>query len=198
MGVILRKKLNESSPINNRIDSDSIINLLKILYAEEILAWYQYFIVSKFMQGQERPSIEKFFDETANDELNDHANKLLKRISELGGDISVISDISNIKTLSTCKYNIPVQPYNTIKLLEDNIKSEICAIEHYLNLADITKDKDYTTYYMALDILADEEEHLRSLQDFYTDITGHEYEIYNEENSINREFIIIDRDISLN
>lgn len=178
MSVLLRKKLNENSVLNDRIDTENIVNKLKQLYAEEIQAWYQYYIVSKFMQGQERKSIENFFDETGHDELDDHANKLLKRISELGGDISSIDNINNLRSLAHCDYITPNYPYITIKLLEDNIKSEICAIQHYIELADITKDKDYTTYNIAMDILADEEEHLRGLQDFYTDITGHEYETY--------------------
>ena len=177
MGVMLRKKMNESSPVNLRIEVNEIVEMLKILYAEEIMAWYQYYIVSKFMQGQERSNIEKVFEETAKDELDDHANKILKRIAELGGDIITICDINNLKTISNCEYKMPIQPYNTIKLLQDNIESEICAIQHYMTLADMTKDRDYTTYCMALDILADEEEHLRELQDFYIDITGKEYQI---------------------
>lgn len=201
MGVILRKKLNESNPINFRIETEKIIEMLKVLYAEEINAWYQYYIVSNFMQGQERKSIEELFIDTAKDELDDHANKLLKRISELGGNLSYISDINSLGQISNCEYKIPQEPYNTIKLLEDNIESEICAIKHYMELADITKDKDYTTYCMAIEILGDEEEHLRSLQDFYVDITGHEYESNNFENfnsydisdrdSINNEIVYI-------
>lgn len=175
MSIKFRKKLNESSPISERMNINSIIDKLKVLYCEEICAWYQYYIVSKFMQGQHRPSIEKMFIDTAKDELDDHANKILKRLSELGGDISDISDIANVKTLSDCEYKVPMPPYNTINLLIDNIESERCAIKHYIELADMTKDRDYTTYCMALDILADEEEHLNELQDFYTDITGKEY-----------------------
>ena len=177
MGVVLRRRLNESSPISSRIETENIIEMLKVLYAEEIQAWYQYYIVSNFMQGQQRKSIEQLFVDTAKDELDDHANKLLKRISELGGNISSISDINLLSNIANCEYKIPQEPYNTIKLLEDNIEGEICAIKHYIELADITKDKDYTTYCMAIEILGDEEEHLRSLQDFYVDITGHEYEI---------------------
>ena len=56
MGVVLRRRLNESSPISSRIETENIIEMLKVLYAEEIQAWYQYYIVSNFMQGQERKS----------------------------------------------------------------------------------------------------------------------------------------------
>ena len=115
--VTLRKKLNESSPINSRIEIDKVIEKLKVLYAEEIHAWYQYYIVSNFMQGNERKSIESLFIDTAKDELDDHAAKLLKRISELGGNLSFISDINSLGQISNCEYKIPQEPYNTIKLL---------------------------------------------------------------------------------
>lgn len=192
MSVVLRRKINESNPVTTRINAEVLIDKLKILFAEEILAWYQYYIVSKFMMGQERPSIEKMFEDTAKDELDDHANKLLKRISELGGDISNISHPNALSEIAKCTYMTPCAPYNTLKLLEDNIKSEECAIKHYMELADMTKDVDYTTYSLAMDILADEEEHLRELQDFYVDITGKEYG--NEETIQNDIIYIIKQD----
>lgn len=177
MHVKLRKKINESyiTPVAERTDVENIIEKLKILYAEEILAWYQYYIVTKFLTGQERPSVAKEFETIAKDELEDHADKLLKRISELGGDITTINDIDNLKVLSKCQYFPPMKTYHTITQLEENIQSELCAIKHYIELADMTKDKDYTTYCMAVEILADEEEHLRELQDLHCDITGEEF-----------------------
>lgn len=175
MSIKLRKRINESSPVSSRIDTDMIISLLKTLYAEEIQAWYQYYIVEKFMTGTDRSSIVKLFETNADDELNDHANKLLKRISELGGDISEISMLDSLSSVAKCNYITPEAPYNTIKLLEDNIIAEECAIKHYIELADITNNIDYTTHCMAIEILSDEEEHLRDLQDFYVDLTGREF-----------------------
>ena len=195
MGVILRKKLNESLPLRQRTDVDSIIEKLKILFAEEFLAWYQYYIVSKFMSGHERPSIEKTFEEFADDELNDHGNKLLKRISELGGDISNISNPNNLMNIAKCEYIAPCKPYNTLNLLEDNIKAEECAIKHYMELADLTKDCDYTTYNMAMEILADEEDHYRELQDYYVDITGHEFDNEYTEDVTNNDIVYVVKDI---
>ena len=181
--VKLKRKINESSTPVNNANTDYVIKLLKTLFAEEILAWYQYYIVSKFMIGHERPSISKQFEEIAKDELDDHADKILKRISELGGNISNIDDIVELKNVANCAYIVPSQPYSTIQLLEDNIKSEACAIKHYIDLINFTKDDDYTTYCMAMDILADEEEHLRDLQDFYADITGAEYDLSSDDDA---------------
>ena len=50
--------------------------------AEEYLAWYFYTTIGSFLYGHERPSVEKFFGETADDELNDHGKWLIKRMEE--------------------------------------------------------------------------------------------------------------------
>ena len=51
MSVKLRKRINESyiTPVAERTDVEIIIEKLKTLYAEESLAWYQYYIVTKFL-----------------------------------------------------------------------------------------------------------------------------------------------------
>lgn len=183
---IRKKKLNESNtPIDKRINTNEVLTMLETLVAEEILAWYQYWIPLNFLNGQERKSIEEEFKKHADEELNDHATKLLKRISELGGDAEKLMNFE-IKSLSNCDYIPPQKPYSTLQLVCDNIKAEKCAIEHYLTLCDYTREKDPTTYELAVDILSDEEEHLRDLQDFYQDITGEEYK---EEENNNLIFI---------
>lgn len=169
---IRKRKLNESNEIlYNRIDVPYLISLLETLFAEEILAWYQYWIAIDFMNGQERNSIENEFEKHAQEELYDHAKKIKNRIAELGGDAEKLMAF-DLKSIANCQYIPPQKPYSTLQLICDNIESEKCAIEHYTNLCDYVKDKDHTTYLMALDILKDEEEHLHDLEDFYKDIIG--------------------------
>ena len=184
-----KKKLNESTinPVIKRTPNNEILTMLETLVAEELLAWYQYWIPLNFMSGQDRKSIEDEFRKHADEELNDHAAKLLKRISELGGDASSLMKFEP-KSLSNCQYIEPQVPYSTLQLVCDNIKAEKCAIEHYLALCDYTREKDPTTYELAVDILADEEEHLKDLEDFYQDITGEAYRD-EEENVSNLVFI---------
>lgn len=162
------KMVNEA--VSDRIDPKVILIVLYKRYAEEVLQWYTYHIVSGFMVGKERPNIEKTFAEMANDELNDHAEKILKRIAELGGDIEYLKDINALKNLSDCDYSLPSQPYDTLQLVMKNIEHEKCAINGYQELCDLTRDKDMTTYDMAVEILADEEEHLQLLNDFLADM----------------------------
>ena len=186
-----KKKLNESNSLLNErgIDTNAILKMLEILFAEEILAWYQYYIPINFMNGMERSAIAEEFKKHADDELNDHANKLLKRISELGGDAQSLMSF-NLKNIATCEYLAPQPPYSTIQLLKQNILAEKCAIKHYMALCDFVKDKDYTTYDLAKDILADEEEHLNDLKDFYYDIIGEPYkEDYNELELVSKSML---------
>lgn len=184
-----KKKINESTinPITKRNSNNEILSMLETLVAEELLAWYQYWIPLNFMNGQDRKSIEEEFRKHADEELNDHATKLLKRISELGGDASSLMNFEP-KNLSNCQYIVPQAPYSTLQLVCDNIKAEKCAIEHYLALCDYTREKDPTTYELAVDILADEEEHLKDLEDFYQDITGESYS--DEEENVNNLIFI--------
>lgn len=152
---------------------NAVLELLYSRFAEEIEAWYQYWIVSAFMRGKQRSSVEKTFLEQATDELNDHATKILERISELGGDISKINSLDKLKDVSKCIYQTPVAPYDVPTLVDQNIISEECAIKGYDELTKLTQNSDPTTYYMALEILKDEEEHLRALKDFKDDFMSY-------------------------
>lgn len=172
---IMRTAINED--VSDRIDVSVVLATLYKRYAEEVLQWYHYNTVAMFMCGKERPNIEKAFAEMAEDELNDHAAKILKRINELGGDIEVLKDINVLKELSDCVYGIPQKPYDTPQLVMMNIEHEKCAIKGYQELCDLTHGKDMTTYDMSVSILADEEEHLQTLKDYLADI---EYSLQNE------------------
>lgn len=163
-----KNKVNES--VEERIDRVALVEMLEKRYAEEILQWYHYNVIVPFLVGDERPNIEKTFAEMADDELNDHAAKILKRISELGGDAEKLKDIRNLASLSECAYQIPQKPYDTRSLVVMNIAHEKCAIDGYQKLLDFTMGKDTTTYDMAVHILADEEEHLKYLEDYIADI----------------------------
>ena len=147
-----------------------ILDMLYKRYAEEILQWYHYWTVAQFLCGEERPSIENKFNEFADDELNDHASKLLKRIDELGGDIEMLKNLDTLKVLSECKYTSPEKPYDTIQLLQINIEHEKCAIDGYKQLCELAKNTDPVTYDISVEILKDEEEHLNELENFLADV----------------------------
>lgn len=149
-----------------------IIAELKSLFAEEVNAFYQYFIAKNFLVGRERPSIEKKFEEFAMDELEDHGGKLLKRLNELDADVSELRQLYDLNNIAKNKFIVPSIQFETEIELELNMQAEEGAINHYKDAIKITEDIDPVTNVMLKEILADEEEHLTELRDFLNDITG--------------------------
>lgn len=152
-----------------------IVEALKNALREELNAWYGYVIVKEFLVGPERVNIQKFYEDTAKDELEDHAYWIMERISQLGGEISDIS-------MSPCnwqdadhEYLQPMWISGGVPVRESlitNIKNEEGAIDTYKKLVFVTEDIDPITNCKAKEILADETEHLQELKDFLNDINS--------------------------
>ena len=161
----LNQKINEASL--------EIINKMKNALKEELNAWYGYIIVKEWLTGTNRKDVEKFYEDTAKDELEDHGYWLMKRINQLGGTIEDISLSPNSLDSAIHKYIAPKWNKGNIdikKSIEDNIKNEEGAIETYEELVKMTEDVDPTSNSKLKDILADEQEHLQELKDFLQDI----------------------------
>ncbi len=132
-----------------------MIKLLKRAYADEWLAYYQYFIQAKVIKGIMKDAAVIELIEHANDELR-YANMVSDRILQLGG-----TPLLNPKewfTQTNCGYEEP-KDFDVVSLLDDSIKGEQCAISTYANIADVVKDKDIITDNIVSEILADEVEH---------------------------------------
>ena len=150
---------------------DIIIAELMSLYAEEVNAFYQYWVVKEFIHGKERPSIQKKYEEYAMDELTDHAAKLLKRLNELNADVTTLLNLYTTDNIAQNKYIIPNASLSTKESIKQNIEAEEGAIEHYKSVIARTEDIDPTTCLMLKEILTDEEEHKSELEDFLKDIS---------------------------
>lgn len=148
------------------IEIDEVVRLLNKAYCDEWLAYYQYFIESKVVKGIMKDAAIAELNQHAIDELR-HANLVADRIIQLGGT-PVIHPQDWFK-YANCKYDAPQNP-DVLKILEDAIRGEKCAIGVYSSLSDLTKDKDIVTYNMVNTILADEVEHEEDLQALYEDI----------------------------
>lgn len=179
------------------LDSESrrlIIEKLKNALKEELNAWYGYIIVKEFLVGHCRPEVVKLYEETAKDELEDHAYWLMQRISELDGTIEDITSspaswlTANHTYISpkwSGKYDhqdiLPGDECAVIDILDsllENVKNEQGAIETYRDLVETAQlSKDWTTEKKCKEILADEEEHLQLLQDMLDDLVGARNEI---------------------
>ncbi len=149
------------------LEIDEVIRLLNKAYADEWLAYYQYFIEAKVIKGIMKDAAIAELNQHAADELR-HANMVADRILQLGG-----TPLLNPKewfTHTNCGYEEPKE-FDVVAILEDSIKGEQCAISTYSNLAEIVKDKDIVTYDIVSQILADEVEHEEDLQALHDDIT---------------------------
>lgn len=149
-----------------KIDKDEIVKELNAAFAEEWLAYYQYWVGAQVATGPMRTSVTEEFEEHANEELK-HAKWLSERIIQLGG--TPVLDPENWKTVANCKYDAPLDPY-VVTLLQQNLIAERCAVARYQKICDITFGKDYETYRISAKILKEELEHEQEIGDFIDDI----------------------------
>lgn len=149
------------------IDINTIITELNKAYADEWLAYYQYFIEAKMVKGIMKDAAIAELEQHAADELR-HANLVADRILQLGG--TPLLNPQDWFTHTNCGYEEP-KNFDVVSILEDSIKGEQCAISIYSELATLTKDKDIVTYDIVSQILADEVEHEEDLQALHDDIT---------------------------
>ncbi len=148
------------------IDIFQLIKMLNQAFADEWLAYYQYWLGAKVAVGMPKDAVVAELTQHANDELR-HAGMVADRIIQLGGvpllDPKAWFDSAN------CDYDKPEDP-NVRVLVDQNIKGEQCAIDVYKKLMDYTRDKDPVTYNMALQILTDELAHEEDLEAIKADI----------------------------
>ena len=93
--------------------------------------------------------------------------KLAKRLIELNA--TPVLDPKQWFDLARCRYDAPVD-VDVVKILQQNIAAERCAVMRYQEIAAFTNGIDYTTCDIAKHILAEEEEHEQDLQDLLNDI----------------------------
>lgn len=142
------------------MDVKQLIELLNKAFADEWLAYYQYWIGAKVVKGPTKEAVIAELTQHAADELR-HADMLALRIIQLGG--TPVTKPEDWYKNSNCGYDAPDRPF-VKNVLEQNIKGEQCAIITYKDLVNLTMGKDPVTYNIALQILQDEVEHEEDLQ----------------------------------
>jgi bacterioferritin len=148
------------------LDVDKLIGMLNEALSEEWLAYYQYWIGARLMEGPMRSEIEPELLLHANQELN-HAVLVVTRIIQLGG--TPVLNPAEWTKLARCTYDEPNDPYIEV-ILEQNLKGERCAIQRYQEICEFTSGKDYTTFQMANTILNEEIEHEQDIEDWINDL----------------------------
>jgi len=149
-----------------QVDVQELLKMLNAALAEEWLAYYQYWIGARLMEGPMRSEIEPELLLHATQELN-HAVLVVSRIIQLGG--KPVLDPADWPKLSRCDYDAPTDPYIEV-ILEQNLKGERCAIQRYSEIASFTNGKDFATHQMATTILNEELEHEQDIEDWINDL----------------------------
>lgn len=151
---------------------DQITSLLLKALSEEFFAFYQYFITKDILVGNQRAEIAESFNEFADDELHDHAQKLIDRLVQKGSTLQEVQDARNLWSL-TQNVQQPLTDTSVLAALNLNINAEEVAIKTYTSLVNLAiSEQDFTTEKISKEILADEQEHLQALLDFREDITN--------------------------
>lgn len=149
-----------------QLDVDELLTVLNKAFADEWLAYYQYWVGAKVAKGPMKDAIIAELMLHATEELN-HADLVSNRIIQLGG--TPLTTPKQWFDWTNCGYEAPTEPF-VRKLLEQNIKAEQCAISVYDKLMKMTEGKDPVTYNIALTILEQEVEHEEDLQALLEDL----------------------------
>src|ERR671914_583178 len=143
--------------------SDQVIRELNQLRATEIASYLQYKQHAYMAVSMLSPGIKSDFEEHAAVEL-DHADRLAKRIQQLGG-----VPIYNPAELASKAADMGVRPEQGATLRDmviENLMTERQQIVAYTALIRELGDSDLTTRKLLLGILADTEEHAAELSDY--------------------------------
>lgn len=146
--------------------AERVIELLNRAFADEWLAYYQYWIGAKVVAGPMKDAVMAELMQHAADELR-HADMVSGRIIQLGG--TPLTTPEKWFELANCSYEDPADPF-VRKILEQNIAGEQCAIAVYHALLGEVSGKDPVTYNIATQILQDEVEHEEDLQALQEDL----------------------------
>jgi bacterioferritin len=121
------------------LDVKKLIQMLNEALCEEWLAYYQYWIGSRMMEGPMRSEIEPELMIHATQEFN-HATLVVTRIIQLGG--TPVLNPADWMKFAKCPYEAPIDPYVEV-ILNQNLSGERCAIQRYKGIADYTNGKDH-------------------------------------------------------
>ncbi|KPL78828.1 ferritin [Ornatilinea apprima] len=148
------------------MDVDELLATLNRAFADEWLAYYQYWLGAKVVKGPMKDAVASELLLHATEELS-HADMLAARIIQLGGT-PLITPEEWFKN-THCGYDAPTDAF-VKEILAQNIKGEQCAIDVYQKVLEMVKDKDPVTYNIVLTILEQEVEHEEDLQSLDEDI----------------------------
>ena len=137
-----------------KLDHKWLIQELNKAYAFEWVVHYYASLASNILSGHRTAVYSEIFKKAAEGELG-HANRIAKRIAELGGEpIETLSEMEKLAGFGNVEF--PKERSDVKSFVKVFLKMEQHAISLYNDLAQKTHGKDLVTHELAEDLLSDE------------------------------------------
>ena len=142
---------------------EDLIKVLNDSLATELVCVLRYKRHHFIADGLAMPKIAEEFLGYANEESS-HADRLARRIVELGGEPDLSPDSLTERSYVAYDGSSGLQA-----MVRANLIAERVVVESYGQIIRLIGDKDPTTRHLIQDILSDEEEHAHELKDWLVD-----------------------------
>lgn len=140
-----------------KADRDTVVRLLNTALATELVCVLRYRRHHFTATGIHAQAVAEEFLEHAQEE-QEHADRIAKRIVELGGDPDF-----NPEGLSGRSHSEYVEGDDLVGMIREDLVAERIAIESYTEMIHYIGDGDPTTRRILEEVLAKEEEHAEEL-----------------------------------
>lgn len=138
-----------------------IVDMLTQAYWMEIETTMSYIANSTNLDGVRAEEIKESLGKDINAEIG-HAQLFAKRIKELYGSVPGSFKFK----ASQSSLQPPSDTTDVVSVIKGVIEAEQGAIDHYTKIIELCEGVDYVTQDMMVDILKDEEGHLRQFESF--------------------------------
>jgi bacterioferritin len=140
---------------------EGIVELLKTAYFMELETVMNYVTNSVNPDGVRAQEVKENVEEDIQEELG-HAQQFAARIKELYG---VVPGSMEFKAVQD-KLQPPEDQIDVVHIIKGVIDAEAGAIQHYTRIVEETEEVDPVTQDMVIDILHDEQGHMRLFEGF--------------------------------
>jgi bacterioferritin len=140
-----------------------ILGLLTRAYWMEMETVMSYLSNASNLDGIRAGEIAEALDADVSDELG-HARQFANRIKELYGTPPGSMDFTAEQS-----YLQPGEPTDAVTVIKGVIEAEAGAIEHYTRIIETCDGVDWATQDMVIEILRDEEGHLRKFERYLSE-----------------------------
>ena len=140
---------------------EAVVDLLKTAYFMELETVMNYVTNSINPDGVRAQEVKESVEEDIQEELT-HAQQFAARIKELYG---VVPGSMEFKAVQD-KLQPPADQIDVVHIIKGVIDAEAGAIQHYTRIVEETEEVDPVTQDMVIDILHDEQGHMRLFEGF--------------------------------